>query len=66
YPCAENLNKSFYFYPENQCSNSTGGYQKDIEASEFVPCNSNSDDCLNIESDPNYLVYVVCKSFAIQ
>ncbi|PNX97647.1 hypothetical protein L195_g020880 [Trifolium pratense] len=50
YPCAENLNKSFYFYPENQCSNSTGGYQKDIEASEFVPCNSNSDDCLNIET----------------
>ncbi|CAI8607447.1 unnamed protein product [Vicia faba] len=50
YPCAENLNKSFYFYPENQCSNSPGGLQRDMAASESLSCNSNSDDCLNIET----------------
>ncbi|XP_058744184.1 protein LNK3-like [Vicia villosa] len=50
FPCAENLNKSFYFYPENQCSNSPGGLQRDMAASEFLSCNSNSDDCLNIET----------------
>ncbi|CAL5196391.1 unnamed protein product [Lathyrus oleraceus] len=50
FPCAENLNKSFYFYPENQCSNSPGGLQRDMAASEFLSYNSNSDDCLNIET----------------
>lgn len=78
FPCVESLRKSF-FYPENQCSNTTGenyilvseqviskrsiiwmykitnlffpsgGVQKDIAASGFVPCNSDSKDCLDIE-----------------
>ncbi|KAK7314124.1 hypothetical protein VNO77_39335 [Canavalia gladiata] len=48
FPCDENLHKSF-FYPENQCSNISGGLQKDIEASEFVPCYLDSKDCLNVE-----------------
>lgn len=49
FPGAENLHKSF-FYPQNQCSNLTGGVQKDIAASEFDPCNSDSKDCLDIEA----------------
>ncbi|KAH1148497.1 hypothetical protein AAZX31_15G215500 [Glycine max] len=48
FPCVENLHKSFS-YLENQCSNTTGGVQKDIAASGFVPCNSDSKDCLDIE-----------------
>ncbi|KAL2326331.1 hypothetical protein Fmac_025389 [Flemingia macrophylla] len=47
-PCVESLHKSF-FYPENQCSNTTGGVQKDIAASDLVPCNSYSKNCLDIE-----------------
>lgn len=50
FPCAENSNKSFYFYPENQCSNTPGELQNDMAASEYLTCNSNSDDCLNIET----------------
>lgn len=49
FPCVESLHKSF-FYPENQCSsNTTGGVQKDFEASDLVPCNLDSKDCLDIE-----------------
>ncbi|XP_020240023.1 protein LNK3 isoform X1 [Cajanus cajan] len=49
FPCVESLHKSF-FYPENQCSsNTTGGVQKDFAASDLVPCNLDSKDCLDIE-----------------
>ncbi|KAJ1399758.1 hypothetical protein SESBI_30061 [Sesbania bispinosa] len=41
-PCVENLDKSFNISPENQCSNTPGGLQKDIAASKFVSCNSES------------------------
>ncbi|CAJ1978009.1 unnamed protein product [Sphenostylis stenocarpa] len=50
FPCVETLHKSFY-YPENQSSNSNGGVQKDVAAAGFVPCNSDSKDCLDIESN---------------
>ncbi|RDX75100.1 Protein LNK3, partial [Mucuna pruriens] len=63
FPCVESLHKSL-FYPENQCSNTTGdhnilvsekffpsgGVQKDIADSEFVPCNSDCKDFLDIEA----------------
>ncbi|KAG5001308.1 hypothetical protein JHK87_022380 [Glycine soja] len=48
FPCVESLCKSF-FYTKNHCSNTTGEGQKDIAASGFVPCNSDSKDCLDIE-----------------
>ncbi|KAK7405551.1 hypothetical protein VNO78_06966 [Psophocarpus tetragonolobus] len=50
FPCVESLHKSF-FDPENQCSNSTGGVQKDISDSGFVSCNSDSKDCMDIEAN---------------
>ncbi|XP_057453583.1 protein LNK3 [Lotus japonicus] len=50
FPCVENLQNPFYFYPENQCSNTTGGSQKDISISDYVPCNLNSEDSLNTEA----------------
>ncbi|KAJ1432585.1 hypothetical protein SESBI_06551 [Sesbania bispinosa] len=48
-PCVENLEKSFNISSENQCSNTPGGLQKDIAASKFVSCNSESKD---IEAPP--------------
>ncbi|XP_027354266.1 protein LNK3-like isoform X2 [Abrus precatorius] len=49
FPCVENLQKSF-FYSKNQRSNISGGLQKDIAASGFVPCNLDYKDCPNIEA----------------
>ncbi|XP_027909392.1 protein LNK3-like isoform X2 [Vigna unguiculata] len=49
FPCVENLHKSF-LYPENQSSNTNGVVQKDVAASGFVPCNSDSKDCQDIEA----------------
>ncbi|XP_061366704.1 protein LNK3-like isoform X2 [Gastrolobium bilobum] len=50
FPSVEDLHKSFYYYPENHGSDSPGGFQKDISASKFVPCHSNSEDCMDIET----------------
>ncbi|XP_014492667.1 protein LNK3 isoform X2 [Vigna radiata var. radiata] len=49
FPCVENLHKSF-LYHENQSSNTNDAVQKDVAASGFVPCNSDSKDCLDIEA----------------
>ncbi|CAL0333638.1 unnamed protein product [Lupinus luteus] len=49
--CVEEQHNSFYFCPENPCSSTPRGLQKDIEASKFVPNNLNSKDCLDIECD---------------
>ncbi|KAE9592788.1 hypothetical protein Lalb_Chr19g0132921 [Lupinus albus] len=47
--CVEEQHNSFYSCPENPCSYTPRGLHKDIEASKFVPNNSNSKDCLDIE-----------------
>ncbi|ESW05676.1 hypothetical protein PHAVU_011G200200 [Phaseolus vulgaris] len=49
FPCVESRHKSF-FYPENQSSNTNGGVLKDVAASGFFPCNSDSKNCLDIEA----------------
>ncbi|XP_052733873.1 protein LNK3 isoform X4 [Vigna angularis] len=47
FTCVENLHKSF-LYPENPSSNTND--HKDVAASGFVSCNSDSKDCLDIEA----------------
>ncbi|XP_017415433.1 protein LNK3 isoform X3 [Vigna angularis] len=49
FTCVENLHKSF-LYPENPSSNTNDADHKDVAASGFVSCNSDSKDCLDIEA----------------
>ncbi|XP_057727919.1 protein LNK3-like isoform X1 [Arachis stenosperma] len=48
-PCVENSQKSFFLCPEKCCCNIPDQLQKDFEASTFVPCDSESKDCLDVE-----------------
>ncbi|KAF7824763.1 protein LNK3 [Senna tora] len=51
-PCVENVKKSYFFYPDIQSSLTPGGLQKDIAASQLVPCFLESNGCLEIEAPP--------------
>ncbi|MED6111565.1 hypothetical protein PIB30_053369 [Stylosanthes scabra] len=48
-PSVENSQKSFFLCSENHCSNIPDLLQKDFAASKLVPCDSESEDWLNVE-----------------
>ncbi|XP_027341963.1 protein LNK3-like isoform X2 [Abrus precatorius] len=53
-PCVddENLDKSTNISPEHQCSGAPGILQKDIAASKYVSCSSESKDCPDTKALP--------------